>query len=90
MKQEERISRRIFFFSDGFVPPVLLMFLGALNLCKAIMVCMGSVLSKAPSQPAPERMKKVLYFKFDFRMYFFNQHSSSASALPSLAAAVLK
>lgn len=46
--------------------------------------------SKQSSFPAAERRKKVLSFKFHFRMYFFHQHSSSVSALPSSAAAVLK
>lgn len=43
--------QKILFFSDGFVPPILLAFLGALNLCKATM---DLVLNKALSQQLRE------------------------------------
>lgn len=56
MKQAERICGRYYFcfwwICTSIIP--LLAFLGALNLCKAIMVCMYLVLNKAPSQQLRE------------------------------------
>lgn len=55
MNRKKGYAEDLIFISDGFVPSVLLVFWGALDLCKAVTVCVYLILNKAPSQQEKEK-----------------------------------